>query len=125
MTVLSRGGWALSAAFFLLVPASGGHAAHGGWAVATLLAIAVAICVWRPASGFEILSAVIPVSWFLLHRWNDNVRWAEVVACAGIAGLSIEAVRRPDRRMPSALRTPALLFALVVIGAIASSIAVK
>src|SRR5262249_25394877 len=127
MTVFARAGWVLSAAFFLLVTSSVLHADRVGWGAAVLLLLAVAICARRPASGLEILCAAIPVSWFLMQRAgsNDTVRWAEVYACAAIAGLSIDAARRADRRMPLTLRAPALLFGVVVIGAIASSIAVK
>jgi hypothetical protein len=126
MTVLARGGWALSAAFFLLVTSSVLHADRVGWVPAVLILLFVAICARRPASGLEILSAMIPISWYLMHQsWNDTVSWAEVFACAAIAGLSIDAARRADERVPFALRAPALLFALVVISGMVSSVAAK
>jgi O-antigen ligase len=127
MSVLARGGWAISAAFFLLVTSSILHADYVGAVPGTLIVLAVALCVWRPVSGLEILTAVIPVSDYLLSgRWNSAVSWAEVFACAAIAGLSIDAARRPrETRVPLAIGAPALLFGLVVTAAVVASLAGK
>src|SRR5690349_9511477 len=127
MNVLARVGWGVSAAFFLLITSAVLHADRVGWVPAVPLVLAVAICAWRAASGLEILSAVMPVSWFLMQRagWNDTVSWAEVFACAAIAGLSIDAARSPAGRVPAAIRAPALIFGLVVVFAMITSVAVK
>src|SRR6516165_6587881 len=120
MSVFARGGWAISAAFFLVVTSSVLHADHVGAIPGILIVLGVGLCTWRPVSGLEILTALIPVSDYLLAgRWNSAVSWAEVLACAAIGGLSIDAARRPrETRVPFAIGAPALLFGLVVTAAI-------
>jgi hypothetical protein len=125
--VLARAGWAISAAAFLLVASAVLHADHTGWFPAGLLVFVIAICAWRPVSGLEIVVAAMPLSWYLMsQRWNGTISWAEVAACAAIAGLSIDAALRPRAgRVPATVAIPALLFGLVVCSAIAASLTVK
>src|SRR5579859_2643615 len=126
MAVLARGGWTLSAAFFVLVALSIFHVDHAGWVPAVLVLFVIAVCAWRPLSGLEIVAAVVPVSSFLMtQRWNGGVGWAEVFGCAALAGFSIDAARRPRAGAPSATAAPALLFGLIVAASIAASLSVK
>src|SRR5262249_18486984 len=100
MAALARAAWTISAAIFLLICASVLHADHTGLVPAILLTGVVVVCAWRPAPGLEIVSATIPLSWYLMQqRWNGSVSWAEVLACATLAGLSIDAAwrRQPGR----------------------------
>ena len=127
MAVPARVGWTISAAIFLLVASSVLHADYTGLVPAVLLAGIVVVCAWRPQSGLEIVSAAMPLSWYLMQRrWNGGVSWAEVMACGALAGLSIDAAWRQGRgRVPASVAAPALLFGLIVFSAIVSSLAVK
>lgn len=127
MTLLARGGWTLCAAFFLLLTSSLVHLPHVGFVPIALVTFVLAVSIWRPASGVEILAALIPVSGELLGRyWNSYVGWAEVFACAGIAGLSIDAARRRGPgRVPFTIGAPGLLFGLAVTASIAAGLGVR
>lgn len=123
---MSRAGWILSAAVFGTVLASMRHVDHVGPVPVVLLALVVLLCAWRPLAGLEVVVALIPVAWFLaVRRWNFAVGWAEAVACAAIAGLSIDAARTAaTRRVPFAVAAPAFLFGLVVAGSMIASLGV-
>ncbi len=127
MAALARAGWTVSAAGFLVLALSVLHTGHTGWFPALLLAFIVTVCAWRPLSGLEIVSAAVPLSWYLMERhWSASVSWAEVMACAAVAGLSIDAARRPRAaRAAPAVAVPALLFGIVVCSAIVASLAVR
>ena len=103
------------------------HAGHTGWFPALLLAFVVTVCAWRPLSGLEIVSAAVPLSWYLMQRhWSAWVRWAEARRCAAIAGLSVDAAGPPRAaRVARGVAVPALLFGIVVCSAIVASLAVK
>ena len=126
MSAIGRVGWLASAAIFGTILASMLHVDYvGAPAEAILFGLFVA-CALRPAAGLEIAAASIPVVWYLASwRWNGSVSWAEAVACAVIAGLSLDAARgRDGRHVPFAIAAPALLFGLLVAGSLAASLSV-
>lgn len=128
--VVSRVGWTLSAALFATILASLRHVDHVGSAALVFLALLVLVCAWRPLAGFEIAAALIPVAGFLAVRppaqWNFAVGWAEAVACAALAGLSLDAARTAGaRRVPVAVGAPAFLFGMVVVSSMIASLGVN
>ena len=127
MAAVARVGWSLSAAGFLILCSNLLHTDYTGWIPAALLLFVIAVSAWRPRSGLEIVAAAVPLSGYLMsYHWNTTVSWPEIVVSGALAGLSIDAARRPRAgRVPVAVAVPALLFGIAVGSAIVASVAVK
>jgi O-antigen ligase len=127
MAALARAGWTVSAAGFLILCSTLLHTDHTGLIPAALLLFVIVVSAWRPVSGLEIVATAIPLCGYLMTSyWSTTVSWPEIIACGAIAGLSIDAARRPRAgRVPVAVAVPALLFGIAVGSAIVASFAVK
>jgi O-antigen ligase len=126
MTRLGRAGWILSAALFATILSSLVHLDYVGVVPEAVVALLVIVCALRPDAGLQIACALLPVAGFLAtRRWSGELPWAEVAACAAIAGASIAAARgRDDRHVPFAVAAPALLFGMAVAGSMVASLGV-
>ena len=124
MNVLTRAGWLASAAVsgaLLLSFLSLDFA--GPWPFALLVAIAVCSFA-RPAWALPLVTALIPIAWFSASKfWNFRITWAEVLACAALTGLSLDALRG-RRPVPRLVAAPAAVFAAIVIAGLAASLRV-
>lgn len=130
MSTLARTGWAICAALFGTLLASILHVDYAGVAPVLLLLALTAIAAVRPETGILLIVAIVPVAWYgLSAMWNDRISWAEAAACAGLLGLSLNAAAawRPAaaRPMPAVVRTPAILFTVLVAASIIGSLGVK
>jgi O-antigen ligase len=120
--VAAPAGWLIAAAFFAVVLGSIVHVDFVGRVPQiALLAIAV-LCAVKPQAGLPLVAATVPLAWYTAAQfWNPKVSWAEAVACAGIAGLSIAAARPRRSSLPVRLAAPAVIFgALVVVAMLAA-----
>jgi O-antigen ligase len=130
MSALARTGWGISAALFATLLASILHVDYAGLAPVILLLVVTAVAAVRPETGVLLVVSIVPVAWYgLSPLWNDRIPWAEALACAALVGLSLEAAiargRRMERPMPPAVRTPAILFGVLVAGSMIASLGVK
>jgi O-antigen ligase len=79
----------------------------------------------RPVAALAVLAAAVPIAWYgFTRRWNSGVPWSEAVVCAAITGLSIDAALRGRGRIPFPLRAPAMLFGVIVAGAVIAALGV-
>lgn len=125
MTALARAAWALGALFFATLLASVWYVDYVGLFPKLLLIAFAVLAAVRPMRAIEILAAAVPVAWYLFaRRWNPDLPWAEILVCAAIAGLSIDAAVRGRSGLPFSLRAPAILFGLLVIGSMVTALGV-
>jgi O-antigen ligase len=125
MTVLARAAWLLGALFFATLLASIWHVHYVGLFPKLLLVSFALLAAIRPLAAVAILAGAIPVAWYwFAQRWNPAVPWAEAATCAAIAGLSVHAAVRGRGELPAALRTPAIIFGVLVIGSMIAALGV-
>lgn len=125
MTPLARAAWALGALFFGTLLASVWHVDYVGPAPKLALAAFAALAAARPMRAIELLAATIPIAWYLFsRRANPALPWAEIVVCAAIAGLSVDAALRGRGAVPFSLRAPAILFGILIAGSMVTALGV-
>lgn len=125
MTALARAAWALGALLFATLLASVWHVDHVGPLPPLLLLALALLAAFRPMRAIEILAAAIPIAWYVFaRRWNHTLPWAEIVVCAAIAGLALEAAIRARGGLPASLRAPAIVFGLLVAGSLVTALGV-
>jgi O-antigen ligase len=124
----ARAGWVLAAVLFATILSSFVHVDHVGVAAELLLLAIAAAAALRPDLAIAVAVAVVPLAWYLAsHLWANNVNWAEAVACATLAGLSLHAAiaKRPAAGLPLTIAAPAILFGAIVVSSIVASLAAR
>jgi O-antigen ligase len=104
MNALARAGWLLCAAFFAVLTASLFHVDFVGRDAYLLMAAVALGGLVRPVLGLSLVALVVPVVGVVAGRWNGQVQWPEVLVCAALVGLSLEAAwhpRQPGRTAAS------------------------
>ena len=124
MKVLARVGWLACGGFFAVLVSSV-FRIHSVGINAELFLVAVAVvAIVRPALALGMLALLMPViGLFGSVRWNNTVAWPEVLACAVLAGLSVNAAYAM-RRTPPAVGAPAAILVCVVIASVVASLGV-
>ena len=125
MTALARLAWAAGAVFFATLLASIAHVDYVWLTPKLLLAAFALLAALRPVVALHLLALAVPVAWYVAQqRWNPAIPWPETLVCAALAGLCANAAVTKRGVLPWALRTPALLFGLIVAAAIVAALGV-